>query len=90
MSNSPGKTGGPAFPVPDERDSETGCGIVQGSSGMSLRDYFAAAALTGLISSPRPPSPQPAEEEFITAQLYADLSYAIADAMITARATGEA
>ena len=30
--------GGPAFPVPDERDPVTRAGIVEGSVGMSLRD----------------------------------------------------
>lgn len=43
----------PAFPIPDERDAN-GCGIVQGSSGMSLRDYFAAAALQGLTAGRTP------------------------------------
>lgn len=41
--------GGPAFPVPDERD-EHGCGIREGSRGMSIRDYFAAAALQGMLA----------------------------------------
>jgi hypothetical protein len=57
---------------------------------MTLRDYFAAAALTGLVASPRLPGQQPVGERFVTATLYADLSYAIADAMIAARATGGA
>lgn len=39
MTNKP-NDGGPAFPVPDGADD-----------GLSKRDYFAAAALTGLIAA---------------------------------------
>jgi hypothetical protein len=46
-------------------------------SGMTLRDYFAAAALTGLIAR-------------VPADRVVALSYEAADAMIAARATGEA
>ena len=35
-------TGGPAYPVPQP--------IQFGQSGMTLRDYFAASALTGLLA----------------------------------------
>ena len=48
--------GGPAFPLPDLRqggevkDSNEMAFKESGHQGMSLRDYFAAAALTGLIS----------------------------------------
>lgn len=40
--------GGPAFPVPEQRASD-GTGIREGADGMSLRDYFAAAAMAALI-----------------------------------------
>ena len=36
------KTGGPAFPVPDI-----------GENGMTLRDYFAAKAMQGLLANPK-------------------------------------
>jgi hypothetical protein len=39
MSNT---NGGAAFPVPNDAN-------VNGQEGMTLRDYFAAAALTGLL-----------------------------------------
>lgn len=39
--------GGPAFPV--LRENERG-GLFMAASGMTLRDYFAAAALTGILS----------------------------------------
>jgi len=42
------KDGGPAFPVtPTDRSGQ--CGATE--FGMSLRDYFAAAALQGLIAA---------------------------------------
>ena len=46
MSN---KDGGPAFPHPAgwRRDPHI-------SDGMTLRDFFAAAALTGILASPDP------------------------------------
>ena len=55
-----------AFPNPHLRDG----------SGMSLRDYFAAQALSGLINY----SPEPNEHEAI-----AKLCYSLADAMMKAR-----
>ena len=39
--------GGPAFPF--IKDSHEGSGVR--STGMTLRDYFAAAALTGLLAN---------------------------------------
>ena len=64
--------GGPAFPAnhlhlpPDEH-------------GMTLRDYFAAQALMGLMASRNPNSPRfhPSDD--------AAYVYAVADAMIAAR-----
>lgn len=60
----------PAFPRPSS-------GTVQyAQTGMTLRDYFAAKAMQGLISEP---SIQGTMDEF------AHRAYAIADAMLTAR-----
>lgn len=47
--------------------------------GMMLRDYFAAAALNGFLSSQLP-------AQGVTNRNYADDSYRMADAMIAARA----
>jgi hypothetical protein len=41
--------GGPAFPVPEIRAGEIG--VKPAEDGMSLRDYFAAKAMAGLIAS---------------------------------------
>lgn len=77
--------GGPAFPVPDQKHD----GGLDGYYGMSLRDYFAAKALLGVmqmvalgmhdlcrIGTPRP---EPADE-------LAREAYRLADAMLKARA----
>jgi len=42
--------GGPAFPM--HHSVFPSGNIEYGSPGMSLRDYFAAAALTGMLSDP--------------------------------------
>ena len=60
--------GGPAYPTPAG---------VQHNDGMTLRDYFAAAALQGLLDSP-------AEAEFGVSH-FATAAYEAADAMLKAR-----
>ena len=63
--------GGPAFPIPGlHNDADF--------NGMTLRDYFAAKAMQGLIVDPDR-ADQSREE-------CARLSYAMADAMLKARA----
>jgi len=66
----------PAFPALARwgRDGEANSALQQ--DGMSLRDYFAAAALQGLLADPS--NGWEAEE-------YAEASYAMADAMLEAR-----
>lgn len=64
--------GGPAFACPSVPGSDPG------SVGMSLRDYFAAQALVGLLSSPTTDPRAPVER-------VSDASYEIADAMLAAR-----
>jgi len=52
--------------------------------GMSLRDYFAAAALQGWLASwPEQGTPHPSEN--YNALNVANLSYRMADAMLAAR-----
>lgn len=41
--------GGPAFP--QERTLE--CGSIEECEGLSMRDYFAAAALQGMLANPK-------------------------------------
>jgi hypothetical protein len=70
MSNT--NTGGPAFPYPfyDEKGH-----CIDGIEGMTLRDYFAAKALSQLIFG------RPIEDFDICAHW----AYKMADAMIRAR-----
>lgn len=62
------RTGGPAFPQHDD---------ATGSSGMTLRDYFAAHAMQGLISAKR--------TESINDELLALSAWQIADEMLVQR-----
>jgi hypothetical protein len=76
--------GGPAFPVTIQTSDDS----TETYFGMTLRDWFAGQALTGLLG---------AEDDFIqdlierheTCSLSA-LSYRMADAMIAARKGGDA
>lgn len=70
--------GGPAFATSCANETQH---MVQ--EGMSLRDYFAAAALTGLLASHAHPQSQgPCQA---TAEQHAKVSFEIADAMVRSR-----
>jgi hypothetical protein len=71
MSNT--NTGGPAFPYPfyDEKGH-----CIDGIEGMTLRDYFAAKAMQGLLAGTLKSS---------GTSLIARDCYAMADAMLKAR-----
>ncbi len=74
--------GGPAFPQEIETRQEGRDGTrIRG--GMSLRDYFAAKAMQGLVERLRPPTEHgtPVSMEMVSAD-----AYAMADAMLTERA----
>jgi len=71
--------GGPAFPVNTENTNNAGAHYP--SAGMTLRDYFAAKAMQGMLACPVQPQSGP--------DMYARDAYAIADAMLAAR-KGEA
>ena len=71
----PVNNGGPAFPVVGVPAS------IQGN-GMTLRDYFAAAALKGLLADP---NPFDVPEGSTMAKEYAITAYDYADAMLAAR-----
>ena len=52
----PQNDGGPAFPVPPDQgcatgDPRDGMAVCAAGTGMSLRDYFAAAALNGILAN---------------------------------------
>jgi len=63
--------------VNNERAFPTGTGITPYNPGMTLRDYFAAKAMTGLLTA-----------EIVgeySNEHVAEISYRIADAMLKAR-----
>ena len=64
----------PAFPT-ERIGVESGEVLNYQEEGMTLRDYFAAKALQGLIST----------EGAGSAERYAEISYRLADAMLKAR-----
>ena len=85
------KTGGPAFPCKDICSrTEQGAYIADiSSTGMDLRDYFAAAALQGMLAESSPPD----EADELMRQVdyegycmdFAESAYHFADAMMKAR-----
>ncbi len=84
MADEP-NTGGPAFPV----DTYLRSAFME-ATGMTLRDYFAAQTLAGLITAP----PQTAHRYVIDgtksaspAPIIAELAYELADAMLVARSS---
>lgn len=72
--------GGPAFPF-GQTDSESGQ-LVNGwgSEGMTLRDYFAAKALNGMLDDCRWGTLED------SAEMAARVAYKLADAMLAERA----
>ena len=67
--------GGPAFPL-----QSIGPDFVPGYAGMTLRDYFAAKAMQGLLAAQvHGFNDQPAKGPF------ASMAYEMADAMLAAR-----
>jgi hypothetical protein len=80
-------TGGPAFPQSDPVANEFSKKYGT-DRGMTLRDYFAAKAMNGILETAIDwfPTHKPPNEESLA--IFADLaqdSYAIADAMLKAR-----
>ena len=75
MSNT--NTGGPAFPHTVEYKGAD-CGGIVPHGGMTLRDYFAAKAMQGMLAC---------EMLRATEQEFADRAYTLAYAMLKARET---
>ncbi|ARK42612.1 hypothetical protein [Burkholderia pseudomallei] len=73
------KDGGPAFPeVPGD------CNGYEGKSGMTLRDYFAAKAMAGMLAYPGCES-RGSHHNNNTPDGVATVAYEYADAMLRAR-----
>lgn len=76
------ETGGPAFPIQEHIVPKDGVMEVQGTSGITTRDYFAATALPGLMGRDWSHH-KGTDVELI--KVWAAASYAVADAMLEAR-----
>ena len=74
------KNGGPAFPAPQL--SDIGACTPAEAAGMSLRDYFAAAAMQGELAG------NAGEWRDTSVGDLARWSYRVADAMLAERAKG--
>lgn len=74
------KDGGPAFPSHDKIH-----GVDFTETGMTLRDYFAAKAMQGLLSCPDFKEMWIDSNEPIKIKYLVNKSYEIADAMLAAR-----
>ena len=81
------KDGGPAFPnhPPLGADGFSAGGYPFPDSGMSLRDYFAAAALQGLTAGRTPDDIRDFGHAVRGGNLIAMAAYTLADAMLKAR-----
>lgn len=84
--------GGPAFGYPNHGDSSTPDGLVSsqywgGPGNISVRDYFAAKAMTGLLAGDSHPDIELSELMQTDQQVVqrAQFAYRIADAMLAAR-----
>jgi hypothetical protein len=73
--------GGPAFPRAGKEWGDKAWTEAMAEDGMTLRDYFAAKAMSsGLVNATLPPEHWPK-----VLPLIADFSYKMADAMLKAR-----
>ena len=70
--------GGPAFPVHPNMAAQLGCVPSSSDAGMSLRDYFAAKAIQGMLASGNLSKTMPDAD-------LAECAYDLADAMLRAR-----
>jgi hypothetical protein len=78
MSNT--NTGGPAFPI-SEAHFSNGMLKQEAEYGMTLRDYFAAKAMQGMLSNPK------LQEQILAAgqSWIEESAWTVADAMLKAR-----
>ena len=82
------ETGGPAFPVQTSITSDGSTLTVKGSSGLTLRDYFAAKAMQALLTKQGPYGEdrlRPYSENVQNVDELAEYAYTQADAMLEAR-----
>ncbi len=73
--------GGAAFPTPAAKDA-SGSTVRSAALGMTLRDYFAAKAMQGLVERVGHPTET---RKGVSFEMVAADAYAVADAMLKAR-----
>ncbi len=78
------KHGGSAFPFSIEFDNPDGSKCVAYSHGMTLRDYFAAKAMQGLLAG-SPSTLSALSDRTNSDGSVSDVAYKMADAMLKAR-----
>lgn len=76
--------GGAAFPFEYDAECHSGRTVRLSCSGLTKREYFAAAALTGLVFS----NVSDCLHDNQSAERYAEDAFCIADAMIAASKSG--
>jgi len=76
MSEQPINDGGPAFPSEEQIRCNGEVCDTRKFTGMTLRDYFAAAAMQGMLSDP---------DRGGSGSEFAQAAYSCADAMLKAR-----
>ena len=76
--------GGPAFPTERFTSYGNGAGVTTREGGMTLLDWFAGQALTGMMGFATGGTFDPSKN----CDRFAEASYALADAMIAARKGG--
>ncbi|WP_278939920.1 hypothetical protein [Pseudomonas helleri] len=79
--------GGPAFPAPEAAKARFGDSNPDAFLGMSLRDYLAAKAMQGYLANAWQAQELESLGESAAQQMatVAEISYAMADAMLVAR-----
>jgi len=77
--------GGPAFPVGNTATASDD--LYPDFPGMTLRDYFAGQALAGML--PFDGYSAPINSDGLTADIFAESAYELADAMLSARKEGQ-
>lgn len=82
---SPEDRGGPAFPIHPSLPDRLGCTSSESDAGMTLRDYFAAHAITAFMAAACTQNFKPKNGDVINEQVIAESAYALADAMLKER-----
>lgn len=87
LHNQPAPENPFAFPFPETRDAD-GCGIMEGSAGMTLRDWFSGQALAEAMRWAFTQTSSPVRDDLLPEEWAAKIACGVADAMLAERAKG--